>query len=115
MILGFSSEMIFLVGVTHVVIAYFSHANINTKTGMLDYLIVTPKVHQYHHSTKLEEAKNFGNILPFWDLVFGTYYNRKGVVEKVGVSPDNFFIYPDRKKFWHQLKYPFSGTGKTCC
>lgn len=115
LILGFSSEIIFLVGITHVVIAYLSHANIDTKTGWLDYLIVTPKVHQFHHSTKLEEAKNFGNILPFWDLVFGTYFNREKGVETVGVSTHDHFLYPSRKKFWHQLIYPFSTKVNGCC
>ena len=115
LLLGFSEEIIFLTGVTHVVIAYLSHANILTKTGWLDYVIVTPKVHQFHHSTKLEEAKNFGNILPVWDLVFGTYFNPGRTVEAVGISTEDNFIYPDSEKFEQQLIYPFHRTGEVCC
>lgn len=98
--LGISTEIIFCVGVIHAVIAYLSHANIKTYTGWLDYIVVTPKVHQFHHTTKLEEAKNFSNTLPFWDLVFGTYFNKKNIVENVGVSQDGFFKYPEHQKIW---------------
>lgn len=115
LLLGFSEEIVFLTGVLHVVVAYLSHANILTKTGWLDYVVVTPQVHQFHHSTKLEEAKNFGNILPVWDLVFGTYYNAKRTVENVGISPEDHFSYPDSERFEQQLIYPFHGTGKACC
>ncbi|BDS09858.1 sterol desaturase family protein [Aureispira anguillae] len=106
LILGFSQEIIFLVGVLHVVVAYLSHANIQTKTGFLDYLIVTPQIHHFHHSKDLEEAQNFGNILPFWDLIFGTYYNRKGAVEEVGVVESDL-EYPQQESYLPQLTFPF--------
>lgn len=115
LILGFSSEIIFLTGVTHVVIAYLSHANIATRTGWLDYLVVTPKLHQFHHSTKLEEAKNYGNILPFWDLLFGTYYKHTQHVENVGISSDDSAKYPERLNFWKQMSFPFSSVISECC
>lgn len=112
--LGFNEEIIFLVGITHVVVAYISHANIKTKTGFLDYLVVTPKVHHFHHSEKIEEAKNFGNILPFWDLLFGTYYNRKGEVEEVGVFEGSKTRYPKSKEYFKQLLFPVT-IQKECC
>lgn len=114
LLLGFSQEIIFLVGITHVVIAYISHANIQTQKSFLDYLVVTPQVHHFHHSKKMEKAKNFGNILPFWDLLFGTYYNRKGAVEKVGVIEDNRINYPDKTDYLKQLAFPLT-TAKECC
>lgn len=114
LLLGFNEDMIFLVGVTHVVIAYISHANIKTKTGFLDYLIVTPRLHHFHHSKLLHEAKNYGNILPYWDLVFGTYYNRKGEVDDVGVI-ENHMLYPKQKNYLQQLLFPFKRVFKECC
>ncbi|NBC67075.1 MAG: hypothetical protein GVY07_15640 [Bacteroidetes bacterium] len=113
LILGFSQEIIFLVGITHVVVAYISHANIDTKTGWLDYIIVTPQVHHFHHSKKMEEAKNYGNILPIWDLLFGTYYNRSGSVKKVGVVK-SFFNYPDQLNYWEHLLFPIKSF-RECC
>ncbi|WP_438423000.1 sterol desaturase family protein [Aquimarina macrocephali] len=114
LLLGFHEEAIFLVGVTHVVIAYISHANIKTKTGFLDYLIVTPQIHHFHHSKLLHEAKNYGNIIPFWDLVFGTYYNRIGEVDDVGVI-ENHILYPKQKNYLQQLLFPFKRVFKECC
>lgn len=114
LLLGFNQEIIFLVGITHVVVAYISHANIQTKTGFLDYLVVTPQVHHFHHSKKMEEAKNFGNIFPFWDLLFGTYYNRKGTVEKVGLIEHSETNYPEDKEYFKQLLFPLT-TSRECC
>jgi len=114
LLLGFSQEIIFLVGITHVVIAYISHANIQTQKSFLDYLVVTPQVHHFHHSKKIEEAKNFGNALPFWDLLFGTYYNRKGAVEEVGVIEHSETDYPKDKEYVKQLFFPLT-TLKECC
>lgn len=112
--LGFTKEVVFLVGVTHVVVAYISHANIITKRTLLDYLIVTPQIHHFHHSIKMAEAKNFGNTIPFWDLIFGTYYNRKGTVDKVGVVTTINSTYPSHKKYREQLLFPLR-TITGCC
>src|SRR5690606_28609207 len=106
LLLGFNDQIIFSVVCIHIVIAYLSHANINTKTGFLDYIIVTPKIHHFHHSSKLNEAKNFGNIIPFWDIIFGTYYNRKGQVDNVGVIKEHI-SYPSSKSYLLQLSFPF--------
>jgi sterol desaturase/sphingolipid hydroxylase (fatty acid hydroxylase superfamily) len=114
LLLGFSEDIIFLVGVAHVVIAYISHANIKTKTGFLDYLIVTPQLHHFHHSKLLHEAKNYGNIFPYWDLVFGTYYNLKGKVEGVGVI-ESHMQYPKKESYTGQLLFPFKRVCKECC
>lgn len=114
LLLGFHEEIIFLVGVTHVVIAYISHANIKTKTGFLDYMIVTPQIHHFHHSKLLHEAKNYGNSIPFWDLVCGTYYNRNGEVDDVGVI-ENYVLYPKKENYIQQLLFPFKRIFKECC
>ncbi|WP_064965473.1 sterol desaturase family protein [Tenacibaculum ovolyticum] len=114
LLLGFSKEIIFLVGITHIVIAYISHANIKTEKSFLDYIVVTPQVHHFHHSKKLEEAKNFSNIFPFWDLLFGTYYNRDGVVEKVGIVESTSIDYPKNTEYVKQLTFPIT-TLKNCC
>ncbi|MEQ8474049.1 MAG: sterol desaturase family protein [Marinoscillum sp.] len=113
MLLGFDEGVIFVIGITHVMIAYLSHANIDSKTGVLDYVIVTPKVHQFHHSKDLKEARNFGNILPFWDLVFNTYYNRKGTVEEVGVTETDY-TYPEQTTLIKQWLFPLYA-GRNCC
>lgn len=114
LLLGFNKEIIFLVGITHVVIAYISHANIQTQKSFWDYLIVTPQIHHFHHSKRMEEAKNFSNIFPFWDLLFGTYYNRKGAVEEVGIIENHKTNYPKSTAYFKQLLFPLT-TSKECC
>ncbi len=113
LILGFNEEVLFIIGIINIVVGYLSHANIEAKTGILDYIIITPKLHHFHHSIKMEEAKNYGNTLPFWDLVFNTYYNRKGSVDNVGVSKSEYLQYPDINNYVKQLLFPFQT--KECC
>ena len=114
LLLGFDEQIIFLVGITHIVVVYISHANIQTKKSFWDYLIVTPQIHHFHHSKKMEEAKNFSNVFPFWDLIFGTFYNRKGAVGKVGVVKNSETSYPTDKNYFGQLLFPLKTT-KECC
>jgi sterol desaturase/sphingolipid hydroxylase (fatty acid hydroxylase superfamily) len=105
--LGFSKEIVFAVGIANIVVAYVSHANVSTRTGFLDYVIATPRVHHFHHSMKMEEAKNYANILPFWDLVFGTYFNNGRAVDEVGVVASTEDEYPKLDRFWRQMQFPF--------
>jgi sterol desaturase/sphingolipid hydroxylase (fatty acid hydroxylase superfamily) len=53
-----------------------THCNIDVRTGVLDYVFNTPRLHRWHHSKRLEEGnRNYGENLVLWDLLFGTYYN----------------------------------------
>lgn len=52
----------------------FSHMNLRINLGPLTPLIVGPQLHRLHHSQQREHHnKNFANIFPLWDLLFGTY------------------------------------------
>lgn len=57
--------------------AFFTHANASLP-GWIDrplrMIFVTPGMHRVHHSEEVPEQKaNFGEILPWWDRLFGTY------------------------------------------
>jgi sterol desaturase/sphingolipid hydroxylase (fatty acid hydroxylase superfamily) len=40
---------------------------------ILRWLLVTPRMHRRHHSVVLEDSQNnFGTIVPWWDVIFGT-------------------------------------------
>lgn len=114
LLLGFNKEVIYLVGITHIIVAYISHANIYTQKSFWDYVIVTPHIHHFHHSKKIKEAKNFGNTFPFWDLLLGTYYNRIGTVKEVGVIEEINSNYPKKNNYLKHIMYPFLSF-KTCC
>lgn len=73
--LGYSPKL--LAGVLPFFTAYaiFQHANVSWDFGPLRKVFASPKFHRWHH-TAAEEGmdKNFAGLLPFWDILFGTYY-----------------------------------------
>jgi len=64
-----------LVGVQAVLV----HANIGLRFGWLEYLIVTPRYHHWHHSDDRAAADtNFAVHFPVIDLLFGTFHLPRG-------------------------------------
>lgn len=55
----------------------FSHGNLALPPrldALMRSVLVTPDIHRIHHSSKAVESNaNFGNILPWWDRLCGTY------------------------------------------
>jgi sterol desaturase/sphingolipid hydroxylase (fatty acid hydroxylase superfamily) len=107
LLLGFSEETLVAVSVFSLVIGYMSHANIDARTGFLDYLIATPHVHHFHHSLRPEEARNYGTNVLIWDLLFGTHFNARGRVGEVGVQRSPGIPYPPLNSLSRQLLHPF--------
>lgn len=70
-ILGFNA-------VTFVVyywIAHLQHSHIPLGYGPLSRLLVSPVMHQVHHSSETQHwDRNFGFVFSIWDLVFRTIY-----------------------------------------
>ena len=64
-----------------------SHCGANLKGGYLNYVLMTPEVHRWHHSAVTPEghkyAVNYGVEFSFWDILFRTYYlpNKEGRTE----------------------------------
>ena len=53
------------------------------------WLVVTPQMHEVHHSAERRETdSNFGFNLPWWDRLFGTYRARPAADEVVIGLPD---------------------------
>ena len=78
-LVGFSEPAlqayIVLVGVQ----AVFVHANVGLSFGVLNYILVTPQFHHWHHSDDRAAADtNFAVHLPVIDLMFGTFRLPKG-------------------------------------
>ncbi|MCF8478020.1 MAG: sterol desaturase family protein [Pseudolabrys sp.] len=57
--------------------AMFNHSNVALPRWLdrpARWIIVTPQMHQVHHSiVRAETDSNFGFNLPWWDRMFGTY------------------------------------------
>jgi len=55
----------------------FNHSNVALPPwldAIARWIVVTPQMHQVHHSIEREETdSNFGFNLPWWDRLFGTY------------------------------------------
>jgi sterol desaturase/sphingolipid hydroxylase (fatty acid hydroxylase superfamily) len=68
----------------------FNHSNVGLPPRVdrvARWLVVTPQMHQVHHSIERAETdSNFGFNLPWWDRLFGTYR------EKPAAGEDNVVI-----------------------
>lgn len=86
-----------------------SHFNADIRAGFFNYIFIGTETHRFHHSANIHEAKNFGNTLAIWDIVFGTFSYRPGVnPEKLGVANKN--KYPKSENVLKVLAYPFVKT-----
>ncbi len=101
-VIGFSAETIFLATTFALLQNYISHVNADIRGGLLSYIIGTPELHRLHHSTNREEALNYSAVIPYWDMIFGTFLNQQEV-ESIGVhNPED---YPNEIK--QELLFPF--------
>lgn len=79
------------------------HSNLKWTFGPLGYVLVSPAFHHWHHTSQSEGIdKNFAEICPLWDRLFGTYYFPNHLPEKYGIHD---LAFPDR--FFGQIAYPF--------
>jgi sterol desaturase/sphingolipid hydroxylase (fatty acid hydroxylase superfamily) len=107
-LLGFSAESIFAASVLLGLQGVVSHFNVEMRVGWLNYLLVGNELHRYHHSADIDEAKNFGNVVPLWDIVFGTFVYRPGVAPRaLGLA--NPSEYPAEREILRVLRLPFAG------
>jgi sterol desaturase/sphingolipid hydroxylase (fatty acid hydroxylase superfamily) len=52
-----------------------SHANVRLSFGWLgERLLISPRFHRAHHGIRAagEQSSNYGAVLPWWDMMFGT-------------------------------------------
>jgi sterol desaturase/sphingolipid hydroxylase (fatty acid hydroxylase superfamily) len=103
---GVSVEAMIMANTIGAVLAVITHMNVDFRFGPVNYVIGTNEMHRWHHSNKIEEAKNY-SVLLFWDHLFGTYVNppTHRRPEKMGLF--NELYYP-RHNFWGQLLIPFT-------
>jgi sterol desaturase/sphingolipid hydroxylase (fatty acid hydroxylase superfamily) len=106
---GISQEAFIMSGVIGSVLATITHMNVDFKFGPLNYLIGTNEIHRWHHSNKLEEAKNY-SIFMLWDHLFGTFVYKPGQSgpAQMGLFNENF--YP-RQRYLGQLTLPWHWKG----
>lgn len=101
--LGFAPAA--LAGITPVLtlMAILVHANLDWDWGPLRAIVVSPRFHRWHHTDEANARdKNFGGLLPLWDVVFGTYYMpRQTLPQQFGTAS------PVPTDLLGQLVFPF--------
>jgi len=67
----------------------FSHMNLKLDLGRLTPVFIGPQLHRLHHSSQAKHFnRNFANIFPLWDILFGTYLAPvKGEFPSTGLRP----------------------------
>jgi sterol desaturase/sphingolipid hydroxylase (fatty acid hydroxylase superfamily) len=106
-LLGAPLPVFLWIGAVTAFIGLLTHCNIDVRTGPLDWIFSTPRLHRWHHSRVLAEGNtNYGENLVLWDQVFGTYFNpARRPPADIGISgriADGFLA---------QLLQPFSARG----
>jgi sterol desaturase/sphingolipid hydroxylase (fatty acid hydroxylase superfamily) len=83
-----------------------SHFNVDIRIGGLNYLLVGPELHRYHHAADPALAKNYGAVTPLFDLIFGSFVYRPGTPpDALGVADPH--DYPDYAGYLQVLLLPF--------
>lgn len=56
------------------------HSPVPISFGLLEYIFISPRMHQIHHSTKREhQEKNYGVALAIWDQVLGSFHRPSSI------------------------------------
>ncbi len=106
-LLGAPLQVFLWIGAVTAFIGLLTHCNIDVRTGPLDWIVSTPRLHRWHHSRLLAEGNtNYGENLALWDQILGTYYNppRPSSID-IGISGRV------AEGFLGQLVQPFSAKG----
>lgn len=110
-LIGISPLAVALYVVLSSAVAPFSHANVRLPEGLeraLAALIVTPGVHNVHHSARRAETdSNFGTLSTLWDRLLGTYRAPDRAREKARVIGLEYFRDAESARLDRVLAQPF--------
>jgi sterol desaturase/sphingolipid hydroxylase (fatty acid hydroxylase superfamily) len=94
----------------------FNHSNVALPPRLdrlARWIMVTPQMHQVHHSIRREETdSNFGFNLSWWDRLFGTYRAQPAVGEAGMTIGLGEFRNPREVRLDRLLTQPFRSEGK---
>jgi len=67
----------------------YVHLELDIDHGPLNWLIASPRFHRWHHADAPEAyGKNLANMIPLFDLMFGTYHRHDACDESMGALRD---------------------------
>ena len=75
---------------------------------LVERTLSTPATHWAHHAITNEDGignykGNFGNLLFFWDILFGSAHITQKYPDDVGLIDDKLF---GHERWYHQMFYP---------
>lgn len=107
-LLGVGPEVLAYYFVIYATSGLFQHSNVDLRLGWLNYLIMGPEAHRWHHSQVIAESDaNYAHTFALWDVLFGTYRRPRGMeVERLGLLDED---YPT--DFIGQMTAPITRTG----
>jgi sterol desaturase/sphingolipid hydroxylase (fatty acid hydroxylase superfamily) len=102
-VLGFSAPALYAYLLFVSFHAVYIHANVAHRFPVLRWIVATPEFHHWHHTSDAEGLdRNFGVLVPLWDVVFGTAHQPREWPSRYGTVgeplPDGYLA---------QLAYPF--------
>jgi sterol desaturase/sphingolipid hydroxylase (fatty acid hydroxylase superfamily) len=104
-IMGYDEKVVTLFLMLNSLHGLISHFNVDVRMGWLNYIFVGTELHRYHHSANLDEAKNYGAMIPLFDILFGTFvYNPETPPEALGVKDKSL---PKHSEFLKVMNLPF--------
>ena len=78
-LLGASPEVPLVKGMISAVWGLWIHANVDVRTGRLQWVVNGPEAHRWHHATDPDAHNlNFATKLALWDRLFGTAFLPRG-------------------------------------
>jgi len=101
-VIGFPLEVLITVNAVSLIYQFWVHTQVVGRTGVFDYVLVTPSNHRVHHAQNERYIdKNYGGMLILWDRLFRTFEDE---------CPDEPVIFGVRKPlanwnpFWANLQ-----------
>jgi sterol desaturase/sphingolipid hydroxylase (fatty acid hydroxylase superfamily) len=52
----------------------YIHANVDVRSGRLQWIINGPEMHRWHHAIEIRDGVNFATKFAWWDWLFGTAF-----------------------------------------
>jgi len=90
--LGFDPLAATLAATAGLILTMFAHLNVRTPRW-LGYVFVRPEQHALHHERGIH-ARNYGNDVALWDMLFGTYRNPAAFEGEVGFGRPAIRVLP---------------------
>jgi sterol desaturase/sphingolipid hydroxylase (fatty acid hydroxylase superfamily) len=113
-LLGLDGRAIVLIAALRGAASVLQHANVEMRLGALNWIFSTPELHQWHHSSRLDEGSaNYGSTLIVWDVVFGTRLPPRDRAAPAALGLSAGSVHP--RALVHQLVWPWCERRAATC